>query len=208
MLVDGRTKLEKNNLLHCFKTSPLGVGYCDSCSGTLCWPAELIGPVPGPHPLSISRPVVVISGTLPRNCTTITAAKPSRSEMRSVSGLDQVICERLDRRCGVAGLRILTVVADENGLARLDNDDSCPSLSTMPQLAREVLACGSGSSRHRDRVMGGSTYLSAVNVAVCDVEGDISLALDIDALAQGLVHGGTGPVPGQDFGDGRYLLRF
>lgn len=89
--------------------------------------------MPGPHPLSISRPVVVISRTLPQNCTTTAAAKPSRSsETRSVSGLDQVVCERLDRRCGVAGLRVLTVVADENGLRRLDNDDSCPSLYTMP----------------------------------------------------------------------------
>lgn len=135
MLVDARTKLEMNNLPHCFKTFPLGAGCCsDSCSGALVGPRSSSVPVPGPHPLSISRPVVVISRTLPRNyTTTVTAAKPSRSsETRSVSGLDQVVCERLDRRCGVAGLRVLTVVADENGLGRLDNDDSCPSLYTMP----------------------------------------------------------------------------
>lgn len=66
----------------------------------------------------------------------------------------------------------------------------------------------SGSSRHRDRVVGVSTYLAAVNVAVCDVEGDISRALEIDALAQSLAHGGAGPVLGQDLGDGLELLLF
>ena len=130
MLVDRRTKLENSNLSHCFKTSPLGGALLRFLLWNTCWPAELISPVPRSRPLSISRPVVVISGTLPRNCTTITVAKPSRSETRSVAGRDQVVCERLDRRCGVAGLRILTVVANENGLGRLDNDDSCPSLYT------------------------------------------------------------------------------
>lgn len=66
----------------------------------------------------------------------------------------------------------------------------------------------SGSSRHRDRVMGGPTYLATVDVAVCDVEGDISRALEVDALAQSLAHGGTGPVLCQDLGDGLELLLF
>lgn len=78
----------------------------------------------------------------------------------------------------------------------------CPS-----QLARPLLVV-SRSSQHRDRLMGASTYLAAVNVAVCDVEGDISRALEIDALAQGLAHGGTGPVLSQDLDDGLNLLGF
>jgi hypothetical protein len=45
-----------------------------------------------------------------------------------VAEVDQIVGERLDGGCGVAGLDILAVVADENGLFRLDDANPCPAL--------------------------------------------------------------------------------
>ena len=45
-----------------------------------------------------------------------------------VSGVDQVVRKSLDGLCRVTGLDVLGVVADEDGLFRLDNADAYPAL--------------------------------------------------------------------------------
>lgn len=45
-----------------------------------------------------------------------------------VAEVGEVIGEGLDRLCRVAGLGVLAVVADEDGLFRLDDADSCLAL--------------------------------------------------------------------------------
>ena len=46
--------------------------------------------------------------------------------------LNEIIGQRLNRLSGVARLHILAIVADKNGLCRLDNDDPFSALYTHP----------------------------------------------------------------------------
>jgi hypothetical protein len=48
-----------------------------------------------------------------------------------VAEVGEVIGEGLDRLCRVAGLGVLAVVADEDGLFRLDDADSCLALAAV-----------------------------------------------------------------------------
>ena len=56
------------------------------------------------------------------------ARRTKQHPPRLVSGPDQVVRESLDSLCRVAGLVLLAVVADEDGLFRLGDAEAVPSL--------------------------------------------------------------------------------